>query len=506
MEQNNRKPYVYICCSQADLALLESVKKILDAQGISYVYADFTVAGSEFASSASQLQAATACLILMTEKSVNTMELRGTLGAAMRTAVPLVLVQSEDLPMTPGMKLQISSNPVITTGADMERKLLQALQQFSFRQAATCDRRLMQTNEEMNRWRMEMECQQMECQQMEWVNARRSQSAMPPMYSVPPMSATPPMPGEHTMRSVPSGQPMPAPAARPKAAAKTEPKKEGFFARLFGKKQKEETIVPPPTMDSVQFSAVADRQFTPGCYLPIDVVMYEDAFRKVVDDLVETKGGKGQETKGGYQEVARNARVRVVLTSQDIPLDADGEERIWMGKYLEFSFVVKIPGDYAEPQLLLTASVYINDLIATRLRLILSREKAVQVSREDVTSAFVSYASQDRGRVAAIIQGMRKARPDLDIFFDIETLRSGQEWEKALWEEIDKRDVLFLCWSHSAKASPWVEKEWRYALSHKGDTGVEPIPIDPPDTCPPPPELQQKHFNDKMLYIIKANS
>lgn len=485
MEQNNRKPYVYICCSQADLALLESVKKILDAQGISYVYADFTVAGSEFASGASQLQAATACLILMTEKSVNTMELRGTLGAAMRTAVPLVLIQSEDLPMTPGMKLQISSNPVITTGADMERKLLQALQQFSFRQEATCDRCLMQTNEEMHRRRMEMECQK-----MERVNARRSQSAMPPMPAMPPMAAPQP----------------PAPAAKQKATAKTPQKKEGFFARLFGKKQKEETIVPPPTMDSVQFSAVADRQFTPGCYLPIDVVMYEDTFRKVVDDLVETKGGKGQETKGGYQEVARNARVRVVLTSQDIPLDADGEERIWMGKYLEFSFAVKIPGDYAEPQLLLTASVYINDLIATRLRLILSREKAVQVSREDVTSAFVSYASQDRGRVAAIIQGMRKARPDLDIFFDIETLRSGQEWEKALWEEIDKRDVLFLCWSHSAKASPWVEKEWRYALSHKGDTGVEPIPIDPPDTCPPPPELQQKHFNDKMLYIIKANS
>ena len=287
------------------------------------------------------------------------------------------------------------------------------------------------------------------------------------------------------MRSVPSVQPMLAPAARPKAAAKTEPKKEGFFARLFGKKQKEDPIVPPPTMDSVQFSAVSDRQFAPGCYVPVNIVMYEDAFRKVVDDLVEAKGGKAQESKSGYQEVERNAHVRVALSSPDIPLAVDGEEGVWKGKYLEFSFAVKIPKDYAEPQLLLTASVYINDLIATRLKLILSREKPLQVSREDVTSAFVSYASQDRGRVAAIIQGMRKARPDLDIFFDIENLRSGQAWEAALWEEM--------------------EKEWRYALEHKGEAGVEPIPIDSPDTCPPPPELQKKHFNDKMLYIIKAN-
>ena len=46
--------------------------------------------------------------------------------------------------------------------------------------------------------------------------------------------------------------------------------------------------------------------------------------------------------------------------------------------------------------------------------------------------------------------------------------------------------------------------EWRYALESKGEESIEPIPIDSPDVCPPPIELQQKHFNDKMLFIIKA--
>ena len=36
-----------------------------------------------------------------------------------------------------------------------------------------------------------------------------------------------------------------------------------------------------------------------------------------------------------------------------------------------------------------------------------------------------SYASQDRKRVARVIQGMKLARPDMDIFFDVESLRSG---------------------------------------------------------------------------------
>ena len=152
------------------------------------------------------------------------------------------------------------------------------------------------------------------------------------------------------------------------------------------------------------------------------------------------------------------------------------------------------------------AAVYINDVIATRLKFIAkcmaSAEQKLEVNREDVLSAFVSYASQDRKRVAMIIQGMKKARPDMDVFFDVESLRSGDDWESALWHEIDKRDVLFLCWSKSARDSQWVDAEWRYALKQKGSECIEPVPIDPPEVCPPPIELNKKHFNDKLLYII----
>lgn len=81
------------------------------------------------------------------------------------------------------------------------------------------------------------------------------------------------------------------------------------------------------------------------------------------------------------------------------------------------------------------------------------------MSRRDIFSAFISYASQDRKRVAAIIQGMKKARPDLDVFFDVDSLRSGDDWEHALHEEIERRDILFLCWSHFARQSKCVNAE-----------------------------------------------
>lgn len=162
--------------------------------------------------------------------------------------------------------------------------------------------------------------------------------------------------------------------------------------------------------------------------------------------------------------------MRVVLSSPDVEIEDCEEEKIWQGEYLVFGFAVELPGNYAKKQILFTAAVYINDIIAR------------------------------------IIQGMRKARPDMDIFFDIENLRSGESWQNTLQTEIDRRDILFLCWSHFAKQSKWVDTEWRYAFNQKGADGIEPIPLESPSVCPPPEELSKKHFNDKMLFIINGGN
>ncbi len=262
-----------------------------------------------------------------------------------------------------------------------------------------------------------------------------------------------------------------------------------------------------PTVDRVQFSAVAPKGVEQGKYVPVNIVMYEDEFRTVVEDIIASHDMGAKESKSGYKNVERGSRIRVVLTSPDITVDDDCPEQIWSGGYLDFEFAVKIPKDYEDEQILFTASVYINDIIATKLKLILdctTGEQSIKVTRKDIMSAFISYASHDRFRVATLIQGIKMARPDMNVFFDIESLRCGQDWESALTEEIDSRDLLYLCWSRAASASEWVDKEWRYALETKGPEAIEPLPIESPDLCPPPAELVGKHFNDRMLYIIKA--
>ena len=267
---------------------------------------------------------------------------------------------------------------------------------------------------------------------------------------------------------------------------------------------------PVVTLDKVQFSALAPKTFVKGDYSVIEILMYEEAFRHVVQEAIDNADDPVKETKSGFLTAEREAKITVMISSPDFEIEDNTESQIWKGGYLSFSFAVEVPEQYKKRQIWFVASVYINDIIATRLKFVAKCksliEQKIEVTREDVLSAFVSYASQDRNRVAMIIQGMKKARPDMDIFFEVDSLRSGDDWEKALWREIDKRDVLFLCWSKYARDSKWVDAEWRYAFKNKGPDSIEPVPIDPPGSCPPPDELSRKHFNDKLLYIINSYS
>lgn len=272
--------------------------------------------------------------------------------------------------------------------------------------------------------------------------------------------------------------------------------------------EKAEVEKPVVLLDKVQFSAVAPKTFVKGEYSIIDIYMYEELFRYIVDEAIANGETAMKETRSGILMAEKNAKISIVLSSPDIEIEDNNEIQIWQGDYLCFSFAVELPEHYKKTQILFMASVYINDLIATKLKFAVrcksSFEQKIEVFREDILSAFVSYASQDRNRVALIIQGMKKARPDMDIFFDVDSLRSGDNWENALWREIDKRDVLFLCWSKYARDSKWVDAEWRYALKQKGEDRIEPVPIDPPSSCPPPDELSHKHFNERLLYFINS--
>lgn len=262
-----------------------------------------------------------------------------------------------------------------------------------------------------------------------------------------------------------------------------------------------------PELSEVQFSAIVPKQVQKDDYLLISIYMYEESFRSVVEDALNDENN-AKEHKSGFFSVEDNTAVKIALSSPDLT-DIETETSPWVGKYLRFDFAPSIPDGFLKKQILFIASVYFNDVLMTKLKFVVAidgtEETKPQISRKDIFSAFISYASQDRSRVATIIQGMKKARPDLDVFFDVENLRSGEKWEDVLRKEIDSRDILYLFWSHFARESEWVDMEWRYALERKGIDFIEPVPIESPDNCPPPKELSVKHFNDRELLYYQTS-
>jgi len=337
-------------------------------------------------------------------------------------------------------------------------------------------------------------------------DAMRPPADMPASAAMPPLAARSPvgMSASDAM-PVPDGTPVGGKPLRCRVCDRQIASGAGFCPHCGSKVVQES---PDVALRKVEFSAIAPKKLVKGNYTVIHVIMYEGAFRHIVDSKLRESDEPAQEERSGIHEVKDGSQIKIILVSPDITIEDNTETGTWQGGHLDFSFAVFLSEQYKKRQVLFNAVVYINDVIATKLKFIVKcssfLEQKIAVTREDILSAFVSYASQDRNRVAAIIQGMKKARPDMDVFFDVDSLRSGDDWERALHREIERRDILFLCWSHFARESKWVDVEWRYALEQKGAESIEPVPLEPPDICPPPKELNHKHFNDKLLYIINA--
>ena len=207
-------------------------------------------------------------------------------------------------------------------------------------------------------------------------------------------------------------------------------------------------------------------------------------------------------TKGPFRVATGTpltVRLRILGAVIDEPLDS----MTWEGESTCVSFVVTLPE--LNPQIRCSGSAYIyaDGVQIAKIPFLLSAAGKpggmLAASPVRYSTAFASYATADRDQVMGRIQGIRKAAPELDIFVDVLSLRSGQNWEQELWRVIPASDIFYLFWSAQARKSEWVEKEWRCALRERGIGFIDPIPLESPEEAPPPPELSSLHFNDWLL-------
>ena len=204
-------------------------------------------------------------------------------------------------------------------------------------------------------------------------------------------------------------------------------------------------------------------------------------------------------------EVALGASVGIALEVRGAACDGTLQRRTWTGTPIDFSFSVE--AEDGARQAVLLARVFVNDaqigvLAFTRSisgpakkpasigdRVRLKRHKRV----------FLSYSSKDRETVSAIATAYQMA--GVQHFWDRTSLKSGEEWHPRLRREIDRADLFHLCWSKSAAASQWVEKETEHALTaRRRSNGKKPDitvqMLDGPPWAPHPPQLDSINFDD----------
>lgn len=86
-------------------------------------------------------------------------------------------------------------------------------------------------------------------------------------------------------------------------------------------------------ISDVQFSVITPKEMQPDDYLMIDIVMYEDDFREVVEALKNESEEPVQEIKSGVFKVEEKSNVYIRLSSPDLDYSENSEVRDWNGGY-----------------------------------------------------------------------------------------------------------------------------------------------------------------------------
>ena len=270
--------------------------------------------------------------------------------------------------------------------------------------------------------------------------------------------------------------------------------------------------VPGGRVDLVHFSVTSPSIVQPDYSFRVGIWAHlEKQRREVIRRAMEAaKEEKISITTQGPMKVEHGTVLTVRLKLEEFIVEPSEATILWEGEIGNTTFGVRVPKDAKKGRRVGIATIHQDGFQVAIIffELDVGRKSTavgqIKARVKHHRTAFASYASPDRGEVMKRIQGMQKASPELDIFVDVDALRSGQYWEREIRKIIPSRDVFYLFWSASASKSYWVDQEWRYALEKRGLHFIDPCPLVSPKEVPPPKELESLHFNDRWIFYEES--
>jgi hypothetical protein len=210
-------------------------------------------------------------------------------------------------------------------------------------------------------------------------------------------------------------------------------------------------------------------------------------------------------------EIKRGARVEISLAVNGLSIDEPVQSIVWRGQPVFCQFLVTIPAGTSGHSFFPVVRVSIDGSLIGCIKFRISSDSSAANPQSRplgdharrYEKAFVSYATKDRKEVLKRVQMLNVMRTEF--FQDLLSLDPGDRWEKKLYEKIRDCDLFLLFWSQAAKDSQWVIREAEYALiqqSQNQDREPDIVPVILEQNVPPPQNLADLHFNDRIGYLI----
>ena len=263
---------------------------------------------------------------------------------------------------------------------------------------------------------------------------------------------------------------------------------------------------------SVEFRVYGPRRISQGKTFSLDVWGFPADRVSKVEELAR-RLGQNAAGPAAVGSVPPASLLAVHVYSHQLEISQPVRSVEWHGQETVESFECRIEDSVQAWESIVggTVTITMHGLLVASLMFFLRVGKAEDATRDAIEqraiaprAAFVSYASENRIDVLRSVQGIQKGAPQLQIFLDVDTLSSGDNWAEKLAAYIWTSDILYLFWSAAAAKSEWVGREWRQGFNEKGLAFIDPVPLESPELVPPPNELKSLHFNDRYLEFIQA--
>jgi hypothetical protein len=245
-----------------------------------------------------------------------------------------------------------------------------------------------------------------------------------------------------------------------------------------------------------------------------------EAVEKDAQKFSDELGGKDQISKRAKQfaRLLRDTPITITPECDELDLDPPSLTKKWNGEKVRYNFDFK-PDSLGGELLFFRISIQVSGIEIAHIKCsievadiqqephILTDEvkldNPLAATKFDIQTSsmyqkiFISYSRSDK----EVVETYRKAQLALgnEVFMDTYSIRTGENWRKALARAIDEADIFQLFWSHNSAVSDNVRDEWDYALKYKCPktlcaSFIRPVFWIDPMPAKPPIELAHLHF------------